>query len=103
MRLLENKVALITGAGGGIGEGVARYFVEQGAAVVVAELNPALGDAVVSALRAPGGRALFVTSCVSAMQNLVDAVRAAGGRCGGRDRVVTYDLAPPPHQLAARP
>lgn len=99
MRLLENKVALITGAGGGIGEGVARYFVKQGAAVVVAELNPALGEAVVSDLRTQGGRALFFKTDVSDKQNIIDAVQAAEEHFGGLDILVNNAFAPTPNVL----
>src|SRR5690606_42066585 len=99
MRLLENKVALITGAGGGIGEGVARYFVKQGAAVVVAELNPALGEAVVSDLRTQGGRALFFKTDVSDKQNIIDAVQAGEEDFGGVDILVNDAVAPTPNVL----
>ena len=40
---LENRVAVITGAGEGIGRGIANAFVKEGAKVVIAEIKPELG------------------------------------------------------------
>ncbi|MCL7052290.1 hypothetical protein MKW94_008834 [Papaver nudicaule] len=47
---LEGKVALITGAAGGIGEAAARLFVEHGAFVVIADVKDELGDQVVASI-----------------------------------------------------
>jgi 3-oxoacyl-[acyl-carrier protein] reductase len=53
----ENRTAIVTGAGGGIGEAYARALHAEGANVVIAELNPEAGSAVAADL---GERALFV-------------------------------------------
>src|SRR5512135_1978474 len=61
---LQNKVALITGAGRGIGLAGARAFVREGAKVVIAEIDEALGARAEAALRGAGGEAAFVrTDC----------------------------------------
>ena len=62
---LENKVAIITGAGRGIGLAGAEAFVREGARVVIAEIDEALGRAAEAKLRASGGEATFVRTDVS--------------------------------------
>jgi NAD(P)-dependent dehydrogenase (short-subunit alcohol dehydrogenase family) len=66
MGLLDGKVALITGAGGGLGEAYARLFAREGAAVVVNDLggprdgsgaDKSMAEKVVDAIKAEGGRA----------------------------------------------
>lgn len=81
-RLLENHVALITGAGRGIGAAAAHLFAAQGAAVVVSDRDEGPADEVVSAIRATGGRALGVPGDVTEPafpQRLVEAAMAEFG------------------------
>jgi NAD(P)-dependent dehydrogenase (short-subunit alcohol dehydrogenase family) len=54
---LENKVALVTGGGSGIGEAAARRFAKEGAAVGVLDYRPEAAEAVASSIREAGGRA----------------------------------------------
>ncbi|HET9276799.1 MAG TPA: glucose 1-dehydrogenase [Flavitalea sp.] len=60
MKQLENKVAIITGAGSGIGKATAALFAEQGAKVVVSDISETNGLAVVAELKKNGGDAYFV-------------------------------------------
>ena len=62
MGQLDGKVALVTGAGDGIGAGIARVFAAEGARVVVAEINPDTGRAVADSL---GGAGHFVACDVA--------------------------------------
>jgi NAD(P)-dependent dehydrogenase (short-subunit alcohol dehydrogenase family) len=62
---LDGKVAIVTGAGGGIGKGIAVGFAREGAKVVVNDVNETLGRQVVGQLREAGGEAMFVRADVS--------------------------------------
>ena len=64
-RLVEGKVALVTGAGSGIGRGSAMVFAREGATVAVADVNEELGAETVKLIRAGGGTAEFVKCDVS--------------------------------------
>lgn len=62
---LDNKTALITGAGSGIGQAIAELFASQGATVWIADRDTTSGQATVSAIKATGGQAHFASLDVS--------------------------------------
>jgi NAD(P)-dependent dehydrogenase (short-subunit alcohol dehydrogenase family) len=62
---LESKVAIITGAASGIGRATAELFAEEGAKVVVVDIDSAGGEQTVSNIRSKGGDALFVRADIS--------------------------------------
>ncbi len=71
--MLKNKVAVITGAGSGIGEATARLFVEEGAKVVIGDVADS-AKAVVDDIITNGGVAIFVRCDVTneeSVQNLL--------------------------------
>ena len=67
---LHNKIAIVTGAGSGIGKAVALRFAEEGAKVVVDDVNDINGASTVAAINDAGGDATFVNADVS---NMTDA------------------------------
>ena len=80
---VEGKSIIVTGAGGGIGEGIARRLASEGAAVIVNDINAALGQKVTADINAAGGRARFVAGDVTKSadwQALVAAAQAFGGK-----------------------
>ena len=82
---LEDRVAVITGAGEGIGRGIASAFVKEGAKVVIAEINAELGNAAVSEL---GDNAIFVETDVSVKEDNERMIAAAVDQWGTLDILV---------------
>lgn len=83
MNRLQNKVAIITGAGSGIGKETAFLFAKEGAKVTVSDINEDAGNKVVEEIKKAGGEAIFVKANSASAedgQNLVrKTVEAFGG------------------------
>jgi len=104
MKLLQDKTALITGAGSGIGRATALAFAEAGAAgLVLADRDPAGGKETEELVRATGAEARFVTCDVTSADDLAAAVDAAVGAYGRLDCAVNNAGYSPrqglPHEL----
>ena len=85
MSRLEGKVALITGAGGGIGRESALLFAREGAKVVVVDLTEKTGKQTVKLVKAAGGEATFVAADVSRADDCERMVKAAEKKFGRLD------------------
>ncbi len=80
---LENKTAIVTGAGSGIGRAIARRFAEEGARVVIAEIRPDTGKSAEEEIKKAGLKALFVQTDVSDsgdVKNMVEKTIREFGR-----------------------
>ncbi|MFJ4840273.1 bifunctional aldolase/short-chain dehydrogenase [Streptomyces sp. NPDC088746] len=86
-KALATRVALVTGAGSGIGKAIAHRLVAEGACVVVADLNTVNAAAVAEELGGPD-RAVAVTVDVTSEEQIADAFKAAALAFGGVDLVV---------------
>ena len=79
---LENKVCIVTGIGAGIGEAIAIRFAEEGAKLVLNDLNPEEGERVKGLVQAKGASAVFVAGDISNEEtgkNLASAALQAFG------------------------
>lgn len=85
---LAGKVAIITGAGNGIGEAAARLFAHQGAAVIVNDLDAGGAEAVAGSIRESGGRALAVPGDIAEKATPGRLLEAAVGAFGKLDVLV---------------
>ncbi len=82
MKSLENKVAIVTGAGSGIGKAVAITFAIEGAKVVVSDINEAHGKEVVDQIKNNGGDAIFIKADTSSATENESLVKEAVAHYG---------------------
>lgn len=84
----EDKVAVVTGAGRGIGEEYAKALARESAAVVVAELDADAGERVAKEIEQDGGKAVAVATDVASEESTLAMAKAATDAFGGVDYLV---------------
>lgn len=85
---LENKVAIVTGSGGGIGRATALRLAKEGAAVIVCDVNQAGIDETVQLIEAQNGRAIGVAGNVADRGNVQRVIDTALGKFGQLDILI---------------
>lgn len=80
---LRGRVAVVTGAGQGVGEGIARRLAAEGAHVVVAARRADTGEPVAESIRADGGSAVCIETDVAERSSVEECVAATVDRFGG--------------------
>lgn len=87
-QVCQDRVVIVTGAGGGLGAAHARVFASEGAAVIVNDINEAAAQAVVDEITAAGGKAAVNTSDITNYDDSANAVKQAIDTFGGLHVVV---------------
>lgn len=87
-RLLEGCTAMITGAGGGLGRGLALALADCGARVIVAARRAATGEETIAQVEAAGGQGLSVETDVRRREQVQNAVDRGVERFGGLDIMI---------------
>jgi NAD(P)-dependent dehydrogenase (short-subunit alcohol dehydrogenase family) len=85
---LAHKVAIVTGAADGIGAATAQLFAEEGAAVVLGDIDEAAGSAMCERIAAAGGRTVFVRADISDESEAASLTAAAEEHFGRLDILV---------------
>lgn len=85
MKLLDNKVALITGAGSGIGKAIALLYAKEGAKVVVNDISEEGGQRVVEQIESQGGEAFFIKADASDEEEVQKLIQKSVEKFGRLD------------------
>lgn len=99
----SNKIVIITGAGNGIGKGIALHYAEKGANVILADIDERAGTQTAARIKEQGGEALFVLSDVRREKDIVRLMEVAYQTYGQIDILINNAgkmLFKPPYDLS---
>ena len=85
---LENKTAIVTGGASGFGAGIAQRFANEGASVVVADINDPEGESIASEIRDSGGDAVYIHADVTSRSDTKGMISAAVEHSGQLDILI---------------
>ncbi|MFJ8068164.1 SDR family NAD(P)-dependent oxidoreductase [Peribacillus sp. NPDC096447] len=88
MSRLKGKIAIITGAAGGIGKGMAMAFVKEGAKVAIIDLNEELGNQTIKELQEYQPESIFIQANLAEHDNLASIVKEVADKFGKIDILV---------------
>jgi 3-oxoacyl-[acyl-carrier protein] reductase len=99
---LSGKVALVFGAGGGLGGAIARTLAEEGAKVAVADIDRDAADVTVQAINGNGGKALALAWDLADLSIINDRLKEIGTKLGQVNVLVNNTGGPPPTPVAGQ-
>lgn len=88
MRKLEGKIAIITGAAGGIGKGIATAYVKEGATVAIIDLNAEAGEQTIKELQEYAPESIFIEANLTEHDKLAEIVKMIADKFGKIDILV---------------
>jgi NAD(P)-dependent dehydrogenase (short-subunit alcohol dehydrogenase family) len=86
---LKDNVAIVTGGGSGMGRSTSLLFAEEGASVVIADINDEGGEQTAAMIQQTGGQATFIHTDTSKEDEIVSLVQSAASEYGRVDHMVT--------------
>lgn len=100
MAQLDNKIAVITGAAGGIGHAASMMMAREGATVVVSDINDAAGEELAAAIRASGGQAVYCHANIGTSADVAALMDFTVARFGRIDVLVNNAAVAIPGKVA---